>query len=132
MTKQANIELCRDINLYAANGVNTIGTGEKSVKKPEEEETEGEGYSETKGNWKESFTALAAIPTVEMGQAGSEATMTALYACGGIPKVAAGAAVLSLSQVMNGTKEEDCMFPNVFQSMEGYTVKGGYAVPKGE
>ena len=131
MTKQANIELCRDINLYAANGVNTIGTGERSVKKPEEE-TEGEGYSETKGNWKESFTALAAIPAVEMGQAGSEATVTALYACGGIPRVAAGAAVLSLSQVMNGTKEEDCMFPNVFQSMEGYTVKGGYAVPKGE
>lgn len=132
MTKQTNIELCRDINLYAANGVNTIGTGERSVKKTEEEERGEEGYSEAKGNWAESFTALAAIPVVEMGQAGNEEIMTALCACGGIPKVAAGAAVVSLSQVMNGVKEEDCMFPNVFQSMEGYTVKGGYPVPKGK
>lgn len=55
-----------------------------------------------------------------------------LFACGGVPKVAGGASVVALSEVMSGQKESACSFPNVFSSMNNYTVKGGYALPAEE
>lgn len=128
MTRQANIELCRDINLYAVNGVNTVGTSETSAVKSKE--TEHVAYNDMNEHWEQSFTALAAVPALNHKQDREAEAISDLCVSGAIPQVATGPAVVALSQVMEGTKVSECTFPNVFKAMGAYTVKGGYAVPR--
>lgn len=130
-TKESNIELCRDINLYAPGGVKTVGTG-NVVKKDTEPETGGNDKGKEAEYWQTAFSAVAAVPSADLGSAGGQDSLVALYACGGTPKVAGGAAAIALSEVMNGCKESACSFPNIFKSMNNYTVKGGYALPAEE
>ena len=53
-----------------------------------------------------------------------------IFACGSIPKVAKGSTTIALAEVMDGRKEHETSFPKAFQSMENYTVKGGYLLPE--
>ena len=130
-TKESNIELCRDINLYAPGGVKTVGTG-NTVKKDTEPETGGDAQKQDVEYWQAAFSAVAAVPAADLAKAGGQDSLAGLFACGGIPKVAGGASTIALSEVMNGCKERDCTFPSVFKSMNNYTVKGGYALPAEE
>lgn len=127
-TGESNIELCRDINLYAPGGVKTVGTGAtvKKAKEPEIEKTTGKHEIEY---WQTAFSAVSAIPSVDLGKVEGQESMMDLFVCGGIPKVASGASAVALSEVMDGRKESECSFPNVFKSMNNYTVKGAYALP---
>ncbi|MCM1233947.1 MAG: hypothetical protein NC489_27895 [Ruminococcus flavefaciens] len=130
-TVESNIELCRDINLYAPGGVKTIGTGamDKNMKKAEEGKTAGGQEIEC---WQAAFSAVAAVPGADLGKVEGTDSIMELFTCGGVPKVAGGASVIALSEVMSGQKESKCSFPNVFKSMDNYTVKGGYALPEEE
>lgn len=127
-TAKSNIEICRDINLYAPGGVKTVGT-ETSVKKGKESaggKTAGKQEAEC---WHAAFSALAAIPGADLGKIEGQSSMIELFTFGMIPKIAGAASVIALSEVMDGQKESECSFPNVFCSMNNYTVKGGYALP---
>lgn len=84
-TKESNIELCRDINLYAPGGVKTVGTG-NVVKKDTEPETGGNDKGKEAEYWQTAFSAVAAVPSADLGSAGGQDSLVALYACGGNPK----------------------------------------------
>lgn len=126
-TKESNIELCRDINLYASGGVETAGTG-KGVKKKQAVGKITDGR-ETE-HWQASFSALAAVPAVDFGNIEGQDDIIDLFACGGIPKIANGTTTIALAETMEGKKMRETTFPDAFMSMENYTVKGGYALPE--
>ena len=130
-TAESNIELCRDINLYAPGGVKTIGT-DSSVKKTKESDAGKVSVKPEIEYWQAAFSAVAAVPGADLGNMEGPDSIIDLFTCGGIPKVAGGAPVVALSEVMSGQKESACSFPNVFSSMNNYTVKGGYALPAEE
>ncbi len=130
-TAESNIELCRDINLYAPGGVKTVGTG-AGVKKTGESERGNEEEKQEAEYWQAAFFAAAAVPGTDLGKVKGTDHMIELFVCGGIPKVAGGASTIALSEVMGGKKESECSFPNIFKSMNNYTVKGGYALPEEE
>lgn len=124
-TPQSNIELCRDINLYASAGVKTIGTGNVAGR-----ELKDEGERRNVEHWRASYAALAAIPAVDLEKAGGTEEAVDIFALGSIPKIAKGSVTIAMSEVMEGKKESECSFPKAFQSMNNYTVKGGYALPE--
>ena len=128
---ESNIELCRDINLYAPGGVKTIGTGNE-VKKAKESEAGKAAEAQEVEYWQAAFSAVAAVPGADLGKIEGQDSVVELFASGGIPKVAGGAPAIALSEVMDGKKESECSFPNVFSSMNNYTVKGAYALPAEE
>lgn len=130
-TSQSNLELCRDINLYAPGGVKTIGTG-TTVKRAEVSETGKAAEKQETEYWQAAFFAMAAVPGADLGKIEGTEQVIELFAGGAIPKVAGGAPTIALAEVMDGQKESECTFPNVFQSMNNYTVKGGYALPAEE
>ena len=130
-TSQSNLELCRDINLYAPGGVKTIGTG-TTVKRAEVSETGKADGKQEPGYWQAAFSAMAAVPVADLGKIEGPEQVIELFAGGAIPKVASGAPTIALAEVMDGQKESECTFPNIFQSMNNYTVKGGYALPAEE
>ena len=75
---------------------------------------------------------MAAVPVADLGKIEGPEQVIELFAGGAIPKVASGAPTIALAEVMDGQKESECTFPNIFQSMNNYTVKGGYALPAEE
>lgn len=130
-THESNIELCRDINLYAPAGVKTVGTGEGIKKKKVLDEGQLVAGQETE-HWQASFAALAAVPAVDFEKIQGQEDIVDLFACGGVPKVANGSTTVALAEVMEGKKESESSFPEAFKSMDNYTVKGGYALPQEE
>ncbi len=127
-TPASNMELCRDINLYAPGGVKTIGTGAGASPSRDLDAEEPMPEEETE-HWQVSFSALAAIPALDFGQIGGADDVVEMSVLGSTPKIANSAAVAAMSEVMEGKRECDTSFPNVFKSMDNYTVKGGYALP---
>lgn len=127
-TVKSNIELCRDINLYAPGGVKTIGTG-STVKRVEASDTGKGAEKQETEYWQAAFSAAAAVPGADLGKIEGPEHIVELFAGGSVPKVAGGAATIALSEVMGGQKESECSFPTIFKSMNNYTVKGGYALP---
>lgn len=127
-TPESNIELCRDINLYAPGGVKTVGTGE-GIAKGENPDAEEMTAGEETEHWQVSFSAMAAVPALDIGRIAGVDDVVELAVCGSIPKIANGSAVVALSEVMDGKKESETSFPDSFKSMDNYTVKGGYALP---
>lgn len=128
-TPQSNIELCRDINIYAPGGVKTIGTGETSKVRKSADTGRNTTGQETE-HWQAAFSAMAATPIVDLGVLKGNEDVIDLFVGGSVPKVANGSAAIALSEVMEGKKESETSFPDVFKSMDNYTVKGGYAVPE--
>lgn len=129
-TPEANLEICRDFNFYAPGGVRTVGNGDasgKQTKLPAENPNNG-GRTE---HWRASFSAMAAVPAADFGKIGEGTDQAVdIFACGSVPKVAGGATVLALGEVMRGRKESESSYPKVFQEMENYTVKGGHPAVK--
>ncbi len=130
-TPVSNIELCRDINLFAPSGVQTIGTedGMKTLK----EETTNRGSGEQKnqkGGWQAAYTALAAIPIMDFSTVQKAERALDVVVDASIPRIAEGKAVHAMMEVMDGKVEGDSSFPQIFTSMDNYTVKGGYLLPE--
>ena len=129
-TERANIEICRDFNFYAPGGVRTIGTGKVSEEK-QVSCNENNRYADKKvEHWQASYSAIAAVPTVDFGKMTEVDSAIDIFACGSVPKVAKGATTIAMAEVMEGKKEGETSFPKVFESMNNYTVKGGYALPE--
>lgn len=124
-TPEANIDLCRDINFYASAGVLTQGSDNRinskvtpiAINEVEEE-----------GQWKSFFTAIAAIPVIDISQVDQDSIVD-LKACGSIAKFAEGSTIIAMQEVMAGKKESEVCFPHAFESMQAFTIKGGYVVP---
>lgn len=128
-TAQSNIELCRDINLYAPEGVITTGTGEEVGKHVKA--SAGKLLKEpAMEHWQTSFSAIAAVPQMDLGQIGEAEDVIDILANGSVAGIAGGSAVVAMSEVMAGKKESETSFPNVFKSMDNYIVKGGYKLPE--
>lgn len=127
-TNNSNIELCRDINLYATAGVNTIST----VNSEEVGHIRNNNIRQVKEieSWRMSFAAMAAVPAVDLAEIDGKDMAIDLFTCGCIPKMAKGSTTISMAQVMRGTKESECSFPKVFQSMQNCMIRGGYALPE--
>ena len=132
-TPVSNIELCRDINLFASCGVQTIGTGEV-IKAQKEKASSRQNYEQTEqvDGWQTAYAVLATIPIIGFLSAQEEGCGIDVVAGAGIPQIAEGQAIHAMMEVMNGKKERECSFPQVFKSMDNYTVKGGYLLPEGE
>ncbi len=130
-TAESNIELCRDINLYAPGGVKTIGTG-NGINKKKNSDNGQQLTGKDIEHWQASFAALAAVPVVDFEKVNGIEDTIDLYACSGVPKIANGSTTIALSEVMAGKKESECSFPEAFKAMENYTVKGGYILPEEE
>ena len=81
-------------------------------------------------HWQASYSAIAAVPTVDFGKMTEVDSAIDIFACGSVPKVAKGATTIAMAEVMEGKKEGETSFPKVFESMNNYTVKGGYALPE--
>lgn len=126
-TGESNIELCKNINLYAPGGVQTSGTGGKAKKKYSSGK---DADSQEAEHWQASFLALAAVPAISFGTVKGEGDGIDLHTCGGIPRLAKGSSVMSMSEIMDGKKAEDASFPDCFISMGNFTVKGGYKLPE--
>lgn len=127
-TEDSNIELSHDFNFYAPGGVRTIGTGDTSGKQKTENKDEKGG--ETQEHWGLSFRALGAVPAADPTSVDSVGDIAGICACGSVPKVAGGSAVIALAEVMEGKRESETSFPRAFHSMENYVVKGGYKLPE--
>lgn len=125
-TPGSNIELCRDINFYAQDGVHTVAFEDMEAAEPDSPMIKSSGTVE---HWQISYSAMAAVPAANLSKLREE-DVTGFVANGSVPKVAGGAVVAALSQVMDGKRESECASPGVFRSMENYTVKGGYALPE--
>lgn len=125
-TPKSNIEICRDFNLYAPNGVQTVGM--KKEEKKQEVINSGKKKQEVE-HWQASYSAINAIPMADFDKIQAKEDMLDFYANGAVPKIARGSATIALSEVMDGKKEKESTFPEALQSMENYTVKGGYFLP---
>lgn len=123
-TDDSNIEICRDFNFYAPDGVKTVGLKDFSEKKMVKATT----ADDEPDCWRVSYQALGAIPAIDPAAVDSINDFAGIFACGSIPKVAKGSTTVALSEVMEGKKQRDTSFPKAFRSMENYTVKGGYAL----
>lgn len=122
---QSNIEICRDFNFYAINGVQTDGKTDGDIM----DLPEVSDGSQAQEHWQISFVAMAAVPAADVS-GWDEDSMTELAACGAVPKMAGGRQVLAMKDTMAGKSGKDVRFPEALQGMEIYTVKGGYAVPE--
>ncbi len=124
-THKSNIDICRDFNFYAPSGVTTQGinniiTENKMISVYE---------AETIEYWKAAFSAVASIPMMDLRR-GDQDSIIDLKACGCVALFAKGSTTFAMKEVMEGKKERDTSFPNVFRTMESYTVKGGYFLPE--
>lgn len=124
-TRKSSIDMCRDFNFYAPNGVTTQGrdgSNGKNMAIFEEEKDEVE-------SWKASFSAIAAVPTIDLAR-GDHDSIIDLKACGSVAKFAKGSTTFAMKEVMEGKSENDTSFSYVFRSMQSYTVKGGSPLPE--
>lgn len=123
-TNQSNIEINRDINLYAPGGVQTNG------KKGDESSIPVSASVEKKSDyWQISYSAMAAVPSVDFGQIDDDGVVD-LMAEASVPKIATGKTTLAMADVMGGIPESEARYSNALHAMELYTVKGGYPLPK--
>lgn len=127
-TNKANIEICRDFNFFAPGGVRAIGTGDILEKKQDSSVVRRRDYKKIE-HWQASYSAMAAVPAVDFGCMSEPDIAVDIFACGSVPKVAKGSTTIALAEVMDGKEESETSFPKAFQSMENYTVKGGYMLP---
>lgn len=123
-TNQSNIEMNRDINLYAPGGVQTNGKKDDggSVPKPTAPRKKTD-------HWQISYSAMATIPSVDFSQVDDDGVVD-LVAEAAIPKIATGKTTLAMSDIMGGIPESKARHSNALHAMELYTVKGGYPLPK--
>ncbi len=125
-TDKSNIEINRDFNFYAPEGVRTNGTtggtDDLPIVKPQEKEAD---------HWQLAYSAMAAIPTVDFAKADNDGVVD-LMANAAIPKIAKGRPMFAMSDVMNGKSEAEARFAGALRSMDLYTVKGGYPLPTKE
>lgn len=123
-TDKSNIEINRDFNFYAPEGVQTNGTAdginEQPAMLPQEKETD---------HWQMAYSAMAAVPTVDFAKADDDGVVD-LMVSAAIPKIASGKTTFAMSDVMNGKPESEARFASALRSMDLYTVKGGYSLPK--
>lgn len=126
-TQDANIEISRDFNFYAPAGIRTVGTGKTDLNKKTGSEAKADKSKPE--HWQLSYRAMGAVPSADLTAFQSKNDIAGLFACGSVPKVAKGSAVIALSEVMKGKKESETSFPMAFRSMENYVVKGAYEIP---
>lgn len=131
-TPVSNMELCQDINLFAPSGVHTISKEDKEeVEKEREDATrQGEECLSQGDDLQVAYTTLAAIPVIDFSLSQEANCVIEIVACAGIPRIATGQVTHTMMEVMDGKKINECSFPWVFKSMDNYTVKGGYLLPK--
>lgn len=122
-TDKSNIEINRDFNFYAPEGVQTNGTdggtADRPKLAPQEKKTD---------HWQLAYSAMAAVPTVDFAKADDDGVVD-LMANAAIPKIAGGKTIFAMSDVMNGKSEAEARFAGALRSMDLYTVKGGYPLP---
>lgn len=126
-TQDANIEISRDFNFYAPAGIRTVGTGKTDLSKKTGSEAKADKSKPE--HWQLSYRAMGAVPSADLTAFQSKNDIAGLFACGSVPKVAKGSAVIALSEVMKGKKESETSFPMALRSMENYVVKGAYEIP---
>ena len=132
-TPVSNVALCRDINLFAPGGVQTVGTEEiKGQEKQIRERKRTAGIMSQTDGWQAAYTALAAVPAIDFSQNQAADFAIDILTCASIPRIAGGQTTYTMMEVMEGKNEGDCTFPRVFKSMDNYTVKGGYLLPEEE
>ena len=127
-TSDVNVAICRDLNFYAPAGVQLIG----EEKREEEESKQSERREQRKeriDHWQISYTALGAIPEVDLSKIRGAKDIIMLYTLGSLPKVGRGDVVVSLAEVMEGRKEKETTFPDAFRALEEHVVTGGYELP---
>ncbi len=122
-TNQSNIEINRDINLYAPGGVQTNGGNDNGtlITVPASVEKKSD-------HWQIAYSALAAVPTVDFNKVDDDGVVDLMVEAA-IPKIATGKTTLAMSDVMKGIPESKTRYPNALHAMELYTVKGGYPLP---
>ena len=125
-TNRSNIEINRDFNFYAPEGVQTYS----------KENNDGPVYPENPGrempgHWQMSFAAMASVPKVDFSKADGDGVID-LMAEGSVPRIAGGGATVAMADVMSGKPESEVRHKKALRSMEIYTVKGGYATPETE
>lgn len=94
------MEICHDVNAHMAAKINVI------VKEENHQGASGEPEIEY---WQAAFSAVVAVPGADLGNMEGRDSIIELFACGGLPKVAGGAPVVALSEVMSGQKESACV-----------------------
>lgn len=123
---QSNIELCRDINIYAPGGVYSNGSEGRAASAEPEQESKG---SENPDHWQMSYAAMAAVPSADLSDDDDDdGKMMEILAQSAVPKIAGGREVLVMEEVMEGTPCAETSCPRALQSMELFTVKGGHGV----
>ncbi len=121
-TPRSNIEICRDFNFYAPEGVRTDGKDDGSIG----DLPDGLEKKKTE-HWQMSYSAMAAVPTVDIARC-DEGSGLGMAACGAVPAIAGGRQILAMKDAMAGKKGKEARFQDSLQSMEIFTVKGGHAV----
>lgn len=121
----SNIEIGSNFNFFAPGGVKTVGSGSDGVQLEEvvqEKREEGD-------HWQATITAMAAIPNTDVSkmEAGNEVQV---FAEAAIPIIGSAACAANMSEIMNGKVAKNTSFPHAFSSMDNYTVKGGYLLPR--
>lgn len=127
-TSISNLEINKNFNFYAPRGVRTKG-GKSMESIPDIEEDSSQRGNKEFDHWQASFSALAAIPAVDITNMKKDAVID-LATCGAIAKTAKGAATIAMKETMNGKKVRETTYPEVFRSMDNYTLNGGYPLPK--
>ena len=134
-TGTSNIEVCRDFNFYAPEGVHTIGTGAYQEKRDVDDWQDKDGKQKEQSrqditHWQASYSAMAAVPAVDFAKLDNIALLADFYACGSIPKTAKATTTIALTEAMGGKKDSECSFASAFRTMENNTVRGGFFLPE--
>ena len=125
-TADSNIEIAKNFNLFAPQGVKTSSS--RSHQPPtRQESTQGDDPN----HWPLSYGALGAMPKVNLSQMNDDA-IVGLATNGAMPQIARGQTAQVMIEMMGGKKAEETSYPRVFSSMDNYSMKGGSAVPREE
>ena len=122
-TPRSNIEICRDFNFYALEGVRTDGKDDGSIG----DLPDGLAGKKETEHWQMSYSAMAAVPAVDIARC-DEGSGLGMTACGAVPAIAGGQQILAMKDAMAGKRGKEARFQDSLQSMEIFTVKGGHAV----
>ncbi len=134
-TDASNIEVCRDFNFYAPEGVHTIGTGAYQEEcdtddKQDKDHKQAKKPAQDMSHWQASYSAIAAVPVADFAKLDDIVLLTDFYSCGSIPRTAKATMTIALSEAMRGKKDSECSFAGAFRAMEHNTVKGGISLPE--
>ncbi|MFG6321018.1 MAG: hypothetical protein K1W41_05525 [Lachnospiraceae bacterium] len=134
-TGTSNIEVCRDFNFYAPEGVHTIGTGAYQEKcdtddRQDREHKQAEKPAQEMSHWQASYSAIAAVPAADFAKLDDIVLLTDFYSCGSIPRTAKATTTIALAEAMGGKKDSECSFAGAFRAMDHNTVKGGISLPE--